>query len=578
MTRIELKKPLWILEPVDEDAISRLSSEARLPFLAALVLYRRGYRDIISVERFRNPSLDHLHDPFLLEGMKPAVERLVKAKERGEKVLIHGDYDVDGVSATALLIKGFERIGIGAEYYLPRRIEEGYGLSARAIEEAKRINASLILTVDCGVTAIEEAQLALRAGIDLIVTDHHEPGEQLPEALAVIDPKRADSKYPFSELAGVGVAFKLLAALTTSLKGSLDLVYEDLDLVALGTIADVAPLIGENRVFARFGLGKITQAINPGIKALLDISNLKGKTVTSQNVAFALAPRLNASGRMSDALSALKLLITRDEEEAGILALELDKHNTVRKETESAILETARILAEREIMERNPRVLVLHRSGWHEGVIGIVASRLVDDYYRPVILFADKDGKLKGSGRSIPGFNLHDALFSVRSHLESFGGHAAAAGLVMERNELKSFTGAINECALSYPQDLFEPKLRLDAFVELNELAGELKDALEVFKPYGVGNPEPCFATRGLEVVGTPRVFGKDHLTFTVRKGETIMPVMAFGGAELVLSLESGLKDALDIVYRINEDNYWGKKMLKLVARDIKLVKTPESQ
>lgn len=566
------------MEPIDEDAVSKLSSQTKLPFLAALVLYRRGYCDISSVERFLNPSADHLHDPFLLSGMMRAVERLATAKKRGEKVLIHGDYDVDGVSGTALLIRGLEHLGINAEYYLPHRIEEGYGLSAKAIEEAKKIGASVILTVDCGVTAIEEAPIASSAGLDLIVTDHHEPGDALPEALAVIDPKMAGSEYPFSELAGVGVAFKLLVALATFLGAPLDVIYEYLDLVALGTIADVAPLADENRIFARFGLEKITEAKNPGIKALLEISNLKGKTITSHNVAFGLAPRLNASGRMSDALAALRLLITRDENEARSLALELDKHNTARRETESAILETARIIAEREILERNPRVLVLHRSGWHEGVIGIVASRLVDDYYRPVILLADKDGRLKGSGRSIPGFNLHDALFSVRSHLVSFGGHAAAAGLVMEKNELKPFASAINEHALSYPQDVFDPKLRIDAFIGFDELTGELKDSMEIFKPYGVGNPQPCFATRGVEVVGIPRVFGKNHLAFTVRKGEITMPVIAFGGAELVLSLESGVKDALDVAYRINEDDYWGKKVLKLFARDIRVVKIPESQ
>ncbi len=544
--------------------------------MPALVLWRRGYRDEESVKRFLNPSLGHLHEPFGLPDMERAVERLLDAQRRGDRVLVHGDYDVDGVTGTALLLRGLHRLGIDADFYLPHRMKDGYGLTAKAIDAAKESGASLILTVDCGITAVEEARMAGKAGIDLLITDHHEPGENLPQALAVVDPKRGDSTYPFAELAGVGVAYKLLEALSRRLGEPLEPLQADLDLVALGTIADVAPLIGENRVFARFGLEEISKASKPGLAALLEVSRLAGKSITATNVAFGLAPRLNASGRMADSKQALELLLSTDLEEARSLAVKLDQHNRNRRQTEDVILEQARILAEHEIKERNPRVLVCYRSDWHEGVIGIVASRLVDDYYRPTILLAEKEGRLKGSARSVPGFHLYEALLAVREYLVTFGGHEVAAGLVMEKAKLKDFTQAINEHAATYPGSVFEPRLRLEAEVELGDFDSETREFFERFRPFGMGNPQPCFATSGLEVVGTPRVFGRDHLKFTVRKDKTTVPVLAFGKSELILKLEPGRKEALDVAYRIAEDSYWGKKGMQLIAKDLKLRYEPE--
>jgi single-stranded-DNA-specific exonuclease len=566
----------WVCEPVDDQSIKDFAGRQGLTYLPALVLWKRGYRDEDSVRRFLNPSFEYLYDPFKLPDMERAVERLLDAQRGGERVLVHGDYDVDGVTGTALLVRGLHRLGIDADFYLPHRMKEGYGLTTRAIDAAKERKTKVILTVDCGITAIEEARMAGKAGIDLLITDHHEPGENLPQAVAVVDPKRGNSTYPFAGLAGVGVAYKLLEALSRRLGESSEPLQADLDLVALGTIADVAPLIDENRVFARFGLEEISKASKPGLAALLEVSRLAGKSITATNVAFGLAPRLNASGRMADSKQALKLLLSTDLEEARSLAVKLDQHNRNRRQTEDAILEQARILAEHEIKERNPRVLVCCRPDWHEGVIGIVASRLVDDYYRPTILLAEKEGRLKGSARSVPGFHLYEALLAVREYLVTFGGHEAAAGLVMEKAKLKGFTQAINEHASSYPERVFEPRLRLEAEVELGDFDSETREFLERFPPFGMGNPEPCFATRELEVVGTPRVFGRDHLKFTVRKDKTTVPVLAFGKSEFILKLEPGRKQALDVAYRIAEDSYWGKKRMQLIAKDLKLRYEPE--
>lgn len=561
----------WIIESADEEAVREFAVREGLPYLPALILYKRGYRDTAAVKRFLEPALDHLHDPFGLPDMDRAVDRLVEIGERGEKVLVHGDYDVDGVSGTALLLRGLKGLGIEAEPYLPHRVLEGYGLSAKAIDAAQKYNASLILTVDSGVSAIKEAGLARDAGIDLIVTDHHEPLDVLPQAIAVVDPKRKDSSYPFKELCGTGVAYKLLAALRMRLEESFEPLNNDLDLVALGTIADVVPLLDENRIFAYYGLQQISRVEKTGLRALLGVCGLGGKQVTAFNVAFGLAPRLNASGRMADALAALRLLLTDDPQEAQGLALELDNHNEARKRTEEAILEEARVLAEYQIKETNPRVLVCYSPSWHEGVIGIVASRLVERFYRPTVMLAEKEGRLKGSARSVPGFHIQEALVAVSEYLVDFGGHEAAAGMVLEKPKLPGFIKAINDYAERFPDEIFEPKLHLDADAELCDLDDDTKACFERFRPFGMGNPQPRFATYGLEVVGNPRVLGRKHLKFTVRKNNTVAPAIAFGKAELILELEPGRKEGVDLAYRIDEDAYWGKRTLKLIAEDVRV-------
>jgi single-stranded-DNA-specific exonuclease len=569
-------KRRWISENVDDHQVRALAESEGLPYLAALVLFKRGYRNAESVSKFLNPSYEHLHDASELPDIEPAVARLLRAIQNQERVLVHGDYDVDGITGAALLVKGLSRLGVSAEYYLPHRMRDGYGFSARAIQVARDHRVSLILTVDCGITSVAEVRMAKDAGIDVVITDHHEPGEELPQAAAVIDPKRRDSTYPFAELAGVGVAYKLLAALSTQLGRSPDELGEDLDLVALGTIADVVPLVDENRVFARFGLQRIQQTNKPGLSALLDISRLAGKAVSASDVGFRLAPRLNASGRVAEAMQGLRLLVTEDRAEAESLAIELDEHNRNRKQIQEVILDQAMIAARRQIRESDPRVLVCYQPGWHEGVIGIVASRLVEEYYRPAILFADKNGSLKGSGRSIRGFNLYEALASSEKHLVSFGGHAAAAGMVAEANQLAAFTLAINKHASSYPDSLFEPRLHVDADVVLSDLDAETMACFEKFRPYGMGNPQPCFVSRGLEVVGTPRVFARRHLKFMARQDKITLPVVAYGQSELILELEQGRRDALDIAFRVDQDSYWGKKRMQLIAKDINLKERKE--
>lgn len=571
MSLARLGEARWVFEDIPGEKIKDLAKQLGLPYLLVVVLWKRGLRDEISIKRFLNPSEEILHDPFLLPDMESAVTRLLAARDRNEKILVHGDYDTDGISGTALLIRGLARLGFNAGFYLPHRIRDGYGLSIKSIEEAKRINASLILTVDCGVTAIEESRILKEEGFELVITDHHVPLESLPEAAAVVDPKRKDSRYPFQELSGVGVAYKLLAALSSQVKNCDYDVNDDLDLVALGTIADVVPLKEENRFFAKFGLERLSESDKPGVSSLLEIAKMKGKAATSSNVAFGIAPRLNASGRMADGLMALRLLLTDEETEAKKLVTELDKHNNLRKQTEDAMLEDARVLTESIMAEPSTKVIICKSPEWHEGILGIVAARLVDEFYRPVILFTEKDGVLKGSARSIPGFHIFEALYSARDTISNFGGHEAAAGLVLQQTRFKAFNESINAYASSIPEEVFIQKLNLDAEIELSDIDDEIRNGINKLSPFGIGNPEPCFMTRGLEIVGNPRVFGKNHLAFTVRKSGATFPVMAFRKADLILTLEPGKKGALDIAYEIAEDNYWGKNTVKLIAKDIHL-------
>ncbi len=562
-------KHVWITEAYEREAVARFSQKAAIPPLPALILWKRGYRDSQAVEHFLNPSLEHLHDPFRMPDMNRAVERLIMAREKNEKILIHGDYDVDGITAAALMIRGLGRLGIDSQPYLPHRLNDGYGLSEKSIQVAHQSASNLILTVDCGITAVNEALKASVSGIDLIITDHHEPSDELPCAVAVLCPKRTDSVYPFSELAGVGVAYKLLTALYLELNLSLDELNADLDLVALGTIADLVPLINENRVFASLGLEQISRTKKIGLQALIESANLSKKSITATAVGFGLAPRLNASGRMANAELGLKLLLSSNKAEAKAIAYQLDEFNKQRRVVEAHILKDAEQMAERQINEMNPRVLVCHHRSWHEGVIGIVASRLVEAFGRPAILFADKEAYLKGSGRSVKGFNLHDALSAVRENITSFGGHEAAAGIVLEKHKLRDFTLAINKYADDCSEDVFASKLFLDAEVQLDELCEETKSFFHKFRPFGIGNKAPCFASRNLEVVGTPRVFGRNHIKFTVRSDNVTLPVIMYGGADLILSLEPARPNALDLAYRLSSDDYWGVSRTQLLARDL---------
>ncbi len=563
---------LWLLPEPDAADWSALAQELSLPVLAVRLLAQRGFLTADAMRSFLAPRLEDLHDPMLLPDIEPAVDRIVRAIQGKERILVFGDYDVDGTTGTALLVRVFAELGAQTGSYTPHRAREGYGLSETGIRQAKDEGYSLIVTTDCGTTDFPEIDLARGLDIDVVVTDHHETKDHLPAALAVINPKRPDSKYPFSELCGCGVAFKLAQAVCTRLGRPPETVHEHLDLVALATIADIVPLSGENRILAKHGLSQLARTRKPGLQALLKVTSLTGRELNSYDVGFVLGPRINASGRMAEGASSVRLLLTEDAAEATQLAQELNSANNQRRKVEENTTEQAlRQVKERRLEQRN--VLVLADENWHEGVIGIVASRIADRFYRPAILIALNQDKGKGSGRSIPGFHLHDALKACEGELLGFGGHKYAAGLLIDRSRLEAFDQSINDYAGKVlTPELLTRRLKSHAFAALEEVNPELLKALRRFEPFGPENPRPLFAALGLEVVGFPRKVGNDHLRFTVReKKGCFLPAIAWGRAEDILRIETGKENHLDILFQFDEHTYAGKTSLQLNIKDLRI-------
>lgn len=543
---------------------------AGLSPLVAQLLLVRGVSTRDDARQFLTPALSALSDPFLLKGMAAAVNRLALARSNGEKVCIHGDYDVDGVSSVALLVAFFQRVGIDVTYVIPLRLEEGYGLSPEGVDEAVRQGAKVLVTVDCGITSVTEAVYCRQRGVDLIITDHHTPGEELPDALAVINPLQPGCSAPFRQLAGVGLAFKLAIALRTRLRaeglfadGGEPNLREYLDLVALGTIADLVPLTGENRVIAAHGLKELTVSPRVGICALKRVAAVTAD-VGSGDVGFRLAPRLNAAGRLDDAKRGVELLLADDPEVAGHLARELDAANGERQELEKEILADALAMAQRPAMAGRSSI-VMASDRWHPGVIGIVASRVVEAYHRPVILIALQDGAGKGSGRSIPSLHLYDAIAACAGHLLKFGGHRQAAGLTVSEDTLEEFIARFEEVVSGTltEEDLL-PVLRIDAELSPEQLTAELVAAVSALKPFGMGNPEPLFMLQGARVVQS-RLLKAAHLKLKLEAGGRFFDAIGFGMAEK--NIDSGL---VDIAF-VPELNVWnGRESLQLRLKDIR--------
>ncbi|MDA8229635.1 MAG: single-stranded-DNA-specific exonuclease RecJ [Desulfitobacterium hafniense] len=530
------------------------------------VLAQRGIRDIDKIVKFLRPSLLDVPSPFLFRDMRVAVERLASAHTQKEKVLIYGDYDVDGVTSTTLLYKVLIDLGFQAVAYIPHRQEEGYGLHQEVIEKAHKAGVKVIVTVDCGITASAEVDRARELEIDIIVTDHHEPPENLPQALAIINPK-ADEGYPFKELAGVGVAFKLAQALLHTFgnnEAGIQSEIELLDLVALGTIADVVPLIEENRIYVFYGLKQMQDTGHVGLRALLEECGLADKTVKASQIAFMVAPRINAAGRMDSARMGLELLLCGDMEKARDLARALTKENLSRQETEKEILAGAIEQIEKSEL---PRVIVLSSPGWHHGVIGIVASRLVERYYRPVFLISEEDSGAKGSARGIPGYHILEQLRTQAHLLNKFGGHKQAAGFSLPAENISLMRAGLNKLANELPDNLFSETLTVDKFLELNLINQELLTELEYLAPYGFGNSGPVFAGRSMPV-GNIFAVGKDgsHLKVVFNSDRTLEG-MAFRQGERLREL-SGNKQ-LDVVFTLDWNTYQGRKEVQLLIKDL---------
>ncbi|MDD5085716.1 MAG: single-stranded-DNA-specific exonuclease RecJ [Candidatus Omnitrophica bacterium] len=557
----------WSVIESDLSADKSLAREFQIPPLVLKLLHNRGYATSEAVRRFLYGSLDDLYDPYLLKGMEQAVRRIMRAIDKNELILIHGDYDVDGITAAALLAKIFQTLKVPFLVYLPHRLNEGYGFSAEAVNYAKERGASLIVTVDCGISAPEEVTHACSLGIDVIVTDHHRVlGHRMPPAVAVVDPWQTDCTYPFKNLSGAGIAYKLARALVGE---SAD---QFLDLVALGTVGDIAPLLDENRILVKSGLAQLDKGTNIGLKALAKVACLKSKKTTSAHLAFILGPRLNASGRMGSADCAFQLLIAEDEKEAARLAAILDGENRERQRLEREITKQAIAKAEKEFNFNQDRVVVVWNEGWHPGVIGIVASRLVERFYRPSIVISLADGKGKGSGRSISGFNLFEALDGAQSHLLEFGGHEAAAGLSICESELGLFRDKLNEIArVRLEARHLTRNVAVDSIVRLEDLSYEFLRQLELLEPFGSGNRRPVFLTHELKFKGSPIRYDGKSLRARVTDGTQIAELLWQRPRDFFFD-EDG---SFDLIYSPGLRRWEGMDGLVLEVKDLRYVRQP---
>ncbi len=582
----------WHLLPHDPAAIDRLARALSVSPVVAQLLLNRNQAEPEAARRFLWAPLAQLHEPALLPGAAEAARRLHNAIRQGRRICVYGDYDVDGVTGTAVLLQALRLLGAQVEFYVPNRLEEGYGLNREALRQIAQGGAGLLITVDCGITSVAEAEEARDLGLELIVTDHHEFKDRLPAAAALVHPRLPASApislpprdgevgYPFAGLSGSGVAFKVAWALCQEASGGpkvtqrlRDFLLDSMALAALGTVADVMPLHGENRIFVRHGLVRIRHNPSPGLQALLEAAGLhEKKELCAADIGYTLAPRLNAAGRLGCARMAVELLTTPSRQRAVDLARYLEEQNRRRQAMEKHILVQARQQAEREGVDGAPAV-VLASADWHPGLIGIVAGRLADLYARPVLLIAlhDQEGPGHGSGRSVPGFPLHEALAACSADLLSHGGHEAAAGFKIGKDAIASFRERF--CAYAgrhFPSGPPAPRLVLDAEVPLSALTPGLLAALAQLEPYGAGNPQPLFLAGGLQVVGEPRLIGtgERHLTFRVRQEGSELRVIAFGMADRAEELMSaGGRCCLAFTPRINE--WQGRRTVELELRDL---------
>lgn len=545
-----------ILNCPDEFSQQILVDDLNISPALAKILVLREIDSYRKAKQFFKPSLEDLHDPYLLTGMRDAVKRIIKALTENERIMIYGDYDVDGTNAAAMLYLFLTEIGGDVKIYIPNRFKDGYGISKIGIDEAINNGIKLIISVDCGITAVDETEYAKNYGVDLIICDHHEPGETIPKALAVLDPLKPGCPYPYKSLSGAGVTFKLMQAIAASI-GMKDLLYKYLDFVAVAGTADIVPLTDENRILVKFGLEKLNTDPRPGFKALIDKAGLKLGNISSSQIVFGLAPRINAVGRLGDANRAIQLLLAKDYEEALKFAEILDKENRNRREIDEEILNEAIQKVENEIDLNEEIAIILHKEDWHIGVIGIVASRLVEKFYRPSILLTSVDGVLKGSARSIADFNLYEALKKCEDLLLQFGGHKAAAGLSINYERVNEFKLRFNEIAkkMLSPEQLV-PTLEIEAVIELNSITPKFRRILDRFAPFGPQNMKPVFLTEKVELFERPRMTLNNHLLMKVRKnGSAVFDVIGYNLGEYAQNLfdlnGSAKNTYIDIVYTI---------------------------
>ncbi len=556
-----------------QDAASQaaaLASALRLPLPLGQLLVARGHASDATARTFLRPRLDQLHDPHALAGLDDAVTRIRAAIRAGETILVHGDYDVDGVCTAALYTRVLRSLGARVEPFVPHRVRDGYDFGAAGVRRAAEVGARLVLTGDCGIGAAHAVAAARAAGIDVVVTDHHRPGATLPPAVAVVDPGRPDCTYPHKGLCGAGVAFKLCQALVQAEDGDEEDLLYHLDLVALATVADLVPLRGENRVFVRYGLRVLPRSRKAGVRALLREAGLADGPLSAGHLSHGLGPRINAAGRVGEAEWALRLFLTDDEAEAATLARELEASNRRRREVDRETLGEAMALLEADYDPARDFGLVLAREGWHPGVIGIVASRVVEEVHRPTALVALAGGRGRGSARSVRGFDLFAAIRDCGDHLERFGGHRQAAGFDVSEDRLAAFRAAFNARAAAELADRdLSGEVEYDLELPLADANGELLRLLAHLGPFGVGNPTPVFVARAARLAAAPKRVGENHLRLDLRQGDARVAGIAFGLADRIDPRIRG-GETIDVAFHLQEDRWNGRTRIQARVLDLR--------
>ncbi len=567
-----LEKRWKIKEITDEFSVTSLADSLNIPEVLAKLLILRDIKNFAQSKFFFRPEIDSIHDPFLMNGMEEATTRVIQALTENQPICVYGDYDVDGTCSTALLYLFLKELGANVEFYIPKRLTEGYGLSKSGIDYAKSKNISLLISVDCGITAVEETEYANELGIDLIICDHHQPKDELPKAYAVLDPLKPGCDYPFKFLSGAGVAFKLAQGVSERIgKRELPLAY--LDLVALAGAADIVSLTDENRVLVKEGLNLINTNPRPGIAALIEISGLKPGNLNSGQVVFTVAPRINAAGRLGDAERAVELFITKSKSEANDLAKILESENLERRKIDEDTLIEALNIIENSLNLDVDIPIILHQDNWHPGVIGIVASRLVEKYYRPTIMLTTVDGVAKGSARSIANFNIYEALEKCEDLLVHFGGHKAAAGLAVEIDKIGDFRKRFNKIVKeSMTSEDLRPEISIDSHLKFSDITPKFLRIIDQFSPFGPGNMRPVFLSEDVQLAGNPRIVGNNHLLVSLKQqgSDKIFDAIGFNMGDYFELIKDN-NHYLDIVYSIDKSTRNGRTFPQFRFKDLKV-------
>ena len=557
-------KKRWEVKKTEINTVKKLAKDLGVSNVVAKLLTLRGINTFDEAEIFFRPKLCHLHDPFLMKNMHKAVKRLEEAITKNQKILVYGDYDVDGTTSVAMMYSFLKKYNKNVEYYIPCRYKEGYGVSLRGIDYAHENKVSLIITLDCGIRAEEQINYAKKVEIDFIICDHHTPSDELPDAIAILNPKQFDCKYPYKHLSGCGVGFKLVQAYCIKNNISFNEILQYLDLLAVSIGADIVPMTGENRVFAFYGLQQVNSKPRVGLKALME-NSFKSKEINMSDLVFNIAPRINAAGRIEHAEKAVEILVEEDYEKAKFFAEAIEKNNETRKALDQSITKEAL-----SMIDESKKSTVVFSNKWHKGVVGIVASRLIESYYKPTIVFAEHDGLLTGSARSVHEFDLYKAIVKCSHLCEKFGGHKYAAGLSVKKNNLNAFVDAF-ETAVSetITNDQLSPKIKVDLEININEIDKKLFRIIKQFAPFGPSNLSPVFITRKVIDNGYAKKIGveRSHLKTQIKTDNGVIDCIGFGMANDFDCINN--HQEFDICYSIQENKWNGIKKLQLILRDI---------